>query len=371
MRLYTRLRASPSPPPIRFSLGPRSNLVHLNFPNNFLPSYAKPIPRTSFYCNGLRPFSHTYSATGEIEADMAVAEEENTDKLRRNLEAVGLNADCCRPGQYDIVYCPKCEGGQPIHRSLSVYISQDWSYAIWRCFHLQCGWAGKVFADTKKASPGESIKLEKLSDELLAYFAERMISKETLERNNVMQAGDWKTIAFPYRLNWELVGCKYRTLEKKFWQEKNTEKVLYGLDDIADSDEIIIVEGEIDKLSVEEAGFFNCVSVPGGAPQTVSLKELPSPDKDTGFKYLWNCREYLDKATRIILAIDCDGPGDALAEELARRLGRERCWRVHWPKKGEGSLLKDANEVLVNLGVEALRDAIKNAELYDADKMSN
>lgn len=39
------------------------------------------------------------------------------------------------------------------------------------------------------------------------------------------------------------------------------------------------VEGEIDKLSVEEAGFRNCVSVPGGAPQIVSVKDLPSMQK--------------------------------------------------------------------------------------------
>ena len=31
-----------------------------------------------------------------------------------------------------------------------------------------------------------------------------------------------------------------------------------------------------------------------------------------------------EQATRIILATDADGPGQALAEELARRLGRER-----------------------------------------------
>jgi twinkle protein len=34
---------------------------------------------------------------------------------------------------------------------------------------------------------------------------------------------------------------------------------------------------------------------------------------------------------RIVLATDNDAPGDALAEELSRRLGRERCWRVRWP----------------------------------------
>jgi hypothetical protein len=37
------------------------------------------------------------------------------------------------------------------------------------------------------------------------------------------------------------------------------------------------VEGEIDKLSMEEAGYRNCVSVPDGAPPQVSNK---LPDKD-------------------------------------------------------------------------------------------
>lgn len=36
----------------------------------------------------------------------------------------------------------------------------------------------------------------------------------------------------------------------------------------------------------------------------------------------------------IVLATDADAPGLALAEELARRLGRERCHRVAWPQKG-------------------------------------
>ena len=39
------------------------------------------------------------------------------------------------------------------------------------------------------------------------------------------------------------------------------------------------VEGEIDKLSLEEAGLCNCVSVPNGAPTKVSTKGLPSVQK--------------------------------------------------------------------------------------------
>ncbi|KAI3436985.1 uncharacterized protein J3R85_005925 [Psidium guajava] len=208
----------------------------------------------------------------------------------------------------------------------------------------------------------ESLRLGPLSDEIIGYFAERKISEGTLQRNGVKQeSGKQSEICFTYKRKGQLVGCKYRTLDKKF-RQKGINKALYGLDDIAEADEIIIAEGEIDKLSMEEAGFINCVSVPSGAPCKVSNKELPSPDKDKAFQYLWNCKEYLDKASRIILATDGDAPGQALAEELARRLGKQRCWKVNWPKKDDFSSFNDANEVLKHLGPTALREAIEHAE---------
>jgi len=41
--------------------------------------------------------------------------------------------------------------------------------------------------------------------------------------------------------------------KKHFWQEKHGEKMPYGLDDIKEARDIIIVEGEFDKLSMEES----------------------------------------------------------------------------------------------------------------------
>ncbi|KAG5515988.1 hypothetical protein RHGRI_036881 [Rhododendron griersonianum] len=274
-----------------------------------------------------------------------------------------------------------CKGGQSLDRGLSFHISENGDFATWKCSSVECGWAGQwcqVLAEdiascnrVKVNCTGlmtvESLRLVPVGEKLISYFAERKISEDVLQRNAVMQiSGNQNAIAFTYRCNEVLVTCKYRSLDKKFWQEKCKERIFYGLDDIKGADEIIIVsavEGEIDKLSMEEAGFLNCVSVPDGAPAKVSAK-LPSLEKDSGFQYLWNCKEHLDKASRIILATDGDPPGNALAEELARRLGRERCWRVRWPKKGEFSYYKDANEVLMNLGSAALRDVVHSAELY-------
>ncbi|KAJ6297720.1 hypothetical protein OIU76_018937 [Salix suchowensis] len=231
-----------------------------------------------------------------IEQEEGMVGSDKVKVLKQKIEVLGIKCnDSCLPGQYFHLLCPECQGGKTMERSLSFNISRDVDVAMWRCFRTSCGWTGQAFADSRMAIAGvnkifkvksskqitpENVILEPLGDKLIAYFSERMVSEETLQRNAVMQmSGDKYIIAFTYRQNGAIVGCKYRTMEKRFWQEKDTRKWLYGVDDIKEATKIIIVEGEIDKLSVEEAGFRNCVSVPGGAPQMVSAKDLPSIEK--------------------------------------------------------------------------------------------
>ncbi len=61
-------------------------------------------------------------------------------------------------------------------------------------------------------------------------------------------------IRFPYVRDGELVNIKYRALPKDFWMSKGAERILYGLDDIAGAETVCIVEGEIDKLTIDTAG---------------------------------------------------------------------------------------------------------------------
>lgn len=105
---------------------------------------------------------------------------------------------------------------------------------------------------------------------------------------------------------------------------------------------------------------------PDGAPAKASDPgtPLPAPDADRKYEYLWNCREYLDKASKFVLATDSDEPGQALAEELARRLGREKCWRVKWPLTSAGQPVKDANEALMRMGKSGVREAVEGAEAF-------
>ncbi|PWA69065.1 toprim domain, Twinkle-like protein [Artemisia annua] len=270
------------------------------------------------------------------------------------------------------------------HNSVNVFhkISlQYWLFikklSMWRCSNLECEWAAahedavpkkdEINKDNILPKPSEeTLRLEPIGDELIKYFAGRKITADILQKNAVMQKISNKSvIAFTYRRNGELVSCKFRNSKiKEYWQAKNGEKILYGLDGIKEGNDIVIVEGELDKLSMEQAGIPNCVSVPDGAPQKVS-KKLPTKREDSNLRYLSDCYGHLDKASRIVLATDGDQCGQALAEVLSTVLGRERCWRVTWPKKDESSCYKDANEVLVHLGAEALRHVVETAEKYE------
>jgi twinkle protein len=297
----------------------------------------------------------------------------------------GIRPRDYREGNHKIL-CPRCSHSRK-HRSdpcLSLTIEGD--EALWKCHH--CGWSGAVNERDaqrrirrQRGRPAAPVKPKQIpgnpSPALLHWFTGRGISAATVERNRIWAVRNYiptlgaevECIAFPYFRASELVNIKFRALsDKAFAQVKGAEAILYGLDDIADSKIAVFVEGEPDKLACEEAGVRNVVSVPGGAPPTVNLGGL-NPE-DAKFAFLANCAEYLDQLDRIVLGLDNDGPGQALTEELARRLGKERCWLVRWPDSGDAPC-KDANEVLVMHGADVLRECIEAAEPYPITGLHN
>lgn len=275
------------------------------------------------------------------------------------------------------IVCPKCSHDRVKKTARCLSVKIDGGGATWVCHH--CGWTGGVsdkpmevsYRPAKreppvkpKRSPGE------LTAGIIAWFQGRGISEAVLRRNSIGFARAWlpglgqeaDCIAFPYKRDGETVNIKFRALAgKDFAQVKGAEKVLYGLDDIGDSTEAIIVEGECDKLACEEAGLSAVLSVPDGAPTKLSEEDPKSHSRK--FEYLANCAAYLDKLKKIIIAVDADEKGDYLAEELARRLGKERCWRVQWPSGNEAAC-KDANEALIHHGAQVVRECVAGAKPY-------
>jgi twinkle protein len=291
------------------------------------------------------------------------------------LDNRGIRLRDTRPGDHRTT-CPNCSAGRKKKTDpcLSVTVDPSGADAVWNCWH--CEWHGgtkeRTYAPYERKSRNWKRPTFKPVDDpdnkLLMWFEKRGISPEVVKRNRIepsrvwMQGADKKVwcIAYPYFRDDELINVKYRDTAKRFRQEKNAEKIFYGLDDIIGADEVIIVEGENDKLAFEQAGRRRCVSVPDGAPK--EARDAPiDKENDAKFEYVWNCWKYFEGVKKIILATDGDGPGRALAEELSRRFGRERCWRVHWPSIGD-VVHKDANEVLLEDGAQVLRECAEHAE---------
>jgi twinkle protein len=102
----------------------------------------------------------------------------------------------------------------------------------------------------------------------------------------------------------------------------------------------------MDCLTLHECGIYNGVSVPNGASKGSQKLE-----------YLDNCWQFFENKTKVVLAVDNDEAGNSLRDELARRLGKEKCFTVDYP---DGC--KDVNEVLMKFGKEAVLEVINTAK---------
>lgn len=257
--------------------------------------------------------------------------------------------------------CPKCSSTRKKSREKCLAVNTE--KGVWLCMH--CGYAGGL-SDKPEIKPQhkrpEYKPLPELPNKALDWFKSRGIGKDTLYSNKIGYGSifmpsvgkEVNAIQFPFFIDGQVVNIKYRDGQKNFRQAKGAEKCFYRHDYIGDP--LIITEGEIDALSLVEVGYYKSVSCPDGAPPE------HAKNYSTKFDFLKSAEKKLEGIKKIILATDNDKPGRVMEEELARRLGKERCWRVEYP---EGC--KDANDVLVNHGKDVLKRVIETASPYPVE----
>lgn len=182
----------------------------------------------------------------------------------------------------------------------------------------------------------------------LQWLQSRKISADTAALFKL--ASKQGAIAFPYLRDGELIAMKFRAVpEKKFWASAETEPCLFGWQTLTGKERaIVIVEGEMDALAMREYGI-PALSVPFGGGEKG--------------KHGWIECEFdrLAMFDSIILALDTDEAGKIATADIAKRLGRDRCYVAKLP-------LKDANECLMRgVDKEVIRDAIRNAKTQDPE----
>lgn len=281
--------------------------------------------------------------------------------------------------------CPLCsdQRKKKNERTLSVSVENDGiKYTCWHCAEAG-GYTfkqlrGEVSRPASSPAP-RAISVPKSSDSTNVenYLASRGINyslvkdkfkvvgaKKYFSAKGDIPAGEVDAIGFVYgndeAVKWRPVG------DKRFIQD-GAARTLWGIEQIKTGEmpeTLVICEGEIDALSIATVlDDVAVTSVPNGAPSKISDKKV-SPSEDKKFSYLWEAKDILKGkgVKKIILMTDKDEAGEALKEELARRVGRAKCYEVDFADNEN-----DANDVLMKSGADRLREIVNDAQPLPLD----
>tara|TARA_B100000035_G_scaffold306507_1_gene308635 strand:+ start:1069 stop:2853 length:1785 start_codon:yes stop_codon:yes gene_type:complete len=277
-------------------------------------------------------------------------------------------------GQHKIS-CPSCSHSRKKKNERTLSFKIDGDQAVYQCWH--CGMNGfvpmkEVFPQinvqrkVKPVAVAKKMNTYPLVDQAVNFLNQRGISKQTAELVNLKYSKNWiqsvqkevDCIHFPYTNKGEEYAYKIRSIESKGFSCNGAPQTFFNIDNVKKDDLFIICEGEMDALSLIEAGYTSCVSVPNGAVMKVSEVRtfVDDSNKDNKFKFLWDAKDKIDAAGKIIIATDADDAGQAMAEEMARRIGKDKVYQVHYPND-----CKDANDVLLKHGKDGIDTLITGA----------
>ena len=265
--------------------------------------------------------------------------------------------------------CPYCEGGR--HGDKKTF-AIDLKTGQYNCKRGSCGAKGNMITLAKhfpKFQLSENVKrhynindynsvnyrkfmnahrMFESNDEAIKYLQSRGISEAVCRKYEIKtDSKNKKKLVFPFKdEEGTLWFIKYRNLDPeakpKEWCEKKCKPILFGMNHCEGFGRLVITEGQIDALSLTEAGVQNAVSVPLGK---------------NGFTWVPHCWNWLVNFQQIVVFGDCENGIVTLAEEITKRFPKiTRVVRVE-DYKG----CKDANEILQKHGKKALVDAVDNA----------
>ena len=281
------------------------------------------------------------------------------------------------------VTCPECSHERKKHNQQDLDIkakTDGWAYY---CHH--CNVSGfvpykkNIYKPTPRMEHSMSTVVAlkkfdgtKLQSQHYDFLKTRGISANTADAMKLFPAEKYfqrlnkKTdaIGFPYFKNGNFISAKYRSIESKdFTQDLGGSQDFFGIDRIDPTKPVVIVEGEIDALTLMECGVENVLSVPSGAPIKVSDGKVDASE-DKRFSFVWNAFDVLEKTPYVTIATDTDTAGQALAEELARRIGKDKCRIAKFS-------FKDLNEAFLAEGADLVKQIIEKAEPYPVAGLSS
>lgn len=257
-------------------------------------------------------------------------------------------------------WCPHCAGGGKDRETFSVNLVSG----AFCCFRSSCGYKGhfvELARDVDFELHDQQSKIYKtlpqrtieVRSPAILYMATRGISEAVCRKYEVTACKDNPhVIAFPFHDEQGVLHfVKYRNTKfkkgidkSKEWAEKDTKPILFGMKQCSGFDRLVITEGQIDSLTLSECGINNAVSVPTG---------------QGGFTWLSHCWEWVIKFKEVVVFGDNEGGRITLVDQLRARLPQT----VKVVRKKDYLGEKDANDIFLRYGKQAILTAVENAEV--------
>lgn len=265
-------------------------------------------------------------------------------------------------------YCPYCNGGS--NRKDKGTFSINLKTGQYKCLRSSCNVSGNMvtlskdfdfslgnMADEyyrpkkqyrKLSTPKEPIIPK---SDAITYLEKRGISKHIAEKYQITtQIEHPNILVFPFFDEKGILQfVKYRKMDfdkskdkNKEWCEVNCKPILFGMKQCKDFSTLVVTEGQIDSLSVAEAGIDNVVSVPTGA---------------NGFTWLPYCWNWICQFEEVVVFGDFEKGKITLLDELSKRLAIT----VKHVREEDYKDCKDANEILQKYGTKQIQQCVDNA----------
>ena len=189
-------------------------------------------------------------------------------------------------------------------------------------------------------------------DKAIEYLKSRGISEKIARQYEItVQKDRDNVLVFPfYDEAGNLTFVKYRKTDfdkekdqNKEWCEAQTKPILFGMKQCnMNHKTLIITEGQLDSLSVAEAGFQNAVSVPTGSK---------------GMTWIPHCWDFVNQFEVIIVFGDYEKGHISLLDEISKRFKKH----IKHVREEDYKDCKDANEILQKYTKAQIKVCITNA----------
>jgi len=299
------------------------------------------------------------------------------DDAFRFAQTTGIN-NRQKGEELEFLYCPYCKGGKSHDKKT---FSINLKTGQFECKRAGCSARGNMItlaqdfagqfeltrdvthfynienANAKFRRFKDAHRITESKEPAVRYLESRGISEEICRKYEITtKTDDDNVLVFPFKdETGELLFIKYRNIAyqkgskgSKEWCESGCKPILFGMNNCADFTTLVMTEGQIDSLSLAEAGIKNAVSVPTGK---------------NGFTWKPHCWSWLIQFDEIVIFGDHENGEITLAREVASFFPK----RVRVVRTEDYKGCKDANEILQKYGADALRTAVDNAEV----KLSN